>query len=310
MSMPNFQQVMIPVLRVIADGKPQNRREITEGVSDIYKLSRDEREKLLPSGKAPVIRSRVGWGLSYMRHAGLVERPKRGLYRITERGKQVLSEQPEGIDLEYLNRFPEFREFYSRNRGGGSNRVEPEGDGAVPTGKREDESPEEALESAYERLRETLEADLLEAVKSASPSFFEQLVVDLLVRMGYGGSRPEAARAVGKSGDEGIDGIIDEDRLGLDVIYIQAKRWQASVGRPEIQKFAGALQGQRARKGIFITTSSFTREAEAYAENIESRIVLIDGARLAQLMVDFDVGVSARITFTVKELDSDYFEES
>lgn len=165
------------------------------------------------------------------------------------------------------------------------------------------------METAYSRLRGTLQAELLDAVKGGSPSFFEDIVIDLLVRMGYGGSRPEAARAVGKTGDGGIDGVIDEDRLGLDVIYVQAKRWEGTVGRPDIQKFAGALQGQRAKKGIFITASSFSRDAEDYAQRIDSRIVLIDGARLAALMFDFDVGVTARNTYTVKQLDSDYFDE-
>jgi restriction system protein len=170
--------------------------------------------------------------------------------------------------------------------------------------------PDEALERAYARLRAAIEVELLDTLRGVAPSFFEQLVIDLLVRMGYGGSRAEAARAIGRSGDGGIDGVIDEDRLGLDVIYVQAKRWEASVGRPEIQKFAGALQGQRARKGIFITTSTFTRDAEDYAQRIDSRIVLIDGQRLATLMFDYDVGVSARGSYTVKSIDGDYFEES
>lgn len=310
MTIPNYQQAMIPVFRVLAENSPLNRRKIAEAVADLYDLSAVERQQMLPSGNTTIILSRVGWALSYMKHAKLVERPKRGMYQITERGKKALGERPEGIDLEYLEQFPEFREFYSKYRAANSKRKPSEEAAPLPSAAPSEESPEEALETAYERLREALEADLLEAIKAASPSFFEQLVVDLLVRMGYGGSRPEAARAVGKSGDGGIDGIIDEDRLGLDVIYIQAKRWEGTVGRPEIQKFAGALQGQRARKGIFIITSSFSREAEAYAERIENRIVLIDGTRLARLMFDYDVGVSGRSTFTVKELDSDYFDES
>ncbi|HET9292931.1 MAG TPA: restriction endonuclease, partial [Gemmatimonadales bacterium] len=217
---------------------------------------------------------------------------------------------PTGIDSEYLERFPEFREFQSRTRGTAA--VAPAQEDTHPLVPKvvPVQSPEEALESAYSRLRATLQAELLDAVKAGTPSFFEDLVIDLLVRMGYGGSRPEAARAVGKTGDGGVDGVIDEDRLGLDVIYVQAKRWENTVGRPDIQKFAGALQGQRAKKGIFITTSAFSRDAEEYAQRIDSRIVLIDGARLAALMFDYDVGVNARSAYTVKQLDSDYFEET
>jgi restriction system protein len=290
MAIPTYEQAMIPVLRVLAADGQRHRRDIGTAVADALGLTDSERQQLLPSGKHRVILNRVGWALSYMKQARLVEAPKRGVYVITERGRRVLEEMPSGIDAEFLERFAEFRDFLS----------------AAPTPV---QSPEEALEIAYSRLRATLEADLLEAVKTASPAFFEELVVDLLVRMGYGGSRPEAARAVGRTGDGGIDGVIDEDRLGLDVIYVQAKRWENTVGRPDIQKFAGALQGQRARKGIFITTSAFSREAEEYAQRIDSRIVLIDGARLAALMFDFDVGVNARGAYTVKQLDSDYFEE-
>ncbi len=311
MPIPNYEEAMIPVLRVLAASSPRQRREITAAVADLLQLSESERQKLLPSGNAPVLRSRVGWALSYMKQAKLVESPKRGIYQITDRGRHALQERPDGIDAEYLEQFPEFREFQTRTRETAPNAEAP-GTAlpeVVPPGARV-QSPEEALETAYSQLRGTLQAELLDAVKSASPSFFEDLVVDLLVQMGYGGSRPEAARAVGKTGDGGIDGVIDEDRLGLDVIYIQAKRWDATVGRPEIQKFAGALQGQRAKKGIFITTSSFSRDAEDYAQRIDGRIVLIDGARLASLMFDFNVGVNGRTAYTVKQLDSDYFEEA
>jgi restriction system protein len=309
MPIPNYQQAMIPVLRALADGKPRHRREITEAVADVCNLTASERQEMLPSGNSTIILSRVGWALSYMKQARLIEAAKRGIYQITERGRQTLKERPEGIDLNYLDRFEEFREFYSKYRVAASSRRVPDDPSAVTTSTANEESPEEALEAAYARLRASLEADLIDAVKAASPSFFETLVIDLLVRMGYGGSRPEAARAVGKSRDDGIDGVIHEDRLGLDVIYVQAKRWEGSVGRPEVQKFAGALQGHRAKKGIFLTTSSFTRDAEEYAQRIDSRIVLIDGSRLATLMVDFDVGVASRASYTVKQMDSDYFEE-
>jgi restriction system protein len=260
---------------------------------------------MVASGKYPVIKSRVGWGITYLKQAGLIATVKRGFYEINDPGRQVLAEQPDGIDSKYLERYPEFRDFQSRTKDD-STKTPPPGQSDVSN----DVTPEEALENAYSQLRSTLEAELLDAVKAGTPAFFEELVIDLLVRMGYGGSRPEAARAVGKTGDGGIDGVIDEDRLGLDVIYVQAKRWKDPVGRPEIQKFAGALQGQRAKKGIFITTSRFSPDAEEYASRIDSRIVLIDGARLAGLMFDFEVGVSARNTYTVKQMDSDYFEEA
>ena len=310
MPIPNYEQAMVPVLRVLAESSPRQRRDIAAAVADIFKLTDTERQQLLPSGKFPVIVSRVGWALSYMKQARVVETVKRGVYQLTDRGKQVLADQPGGIDAEYLGRFAEFREFQARTREATAEAPTP-GD-AAPTSPTPFpvQSPEEALETAYSRLRATLQAELLDAVKAGTPSFFEDLVVDLLVRMGYGGSRPEAARAVGKTGDGGIDGVIDEDRLGLDVIYVQAKRWENTVGRPEVQKFAGALQGQRAKKGIFITTSSFSRDAEEYARRLDSRIVLIDGIRLAAFMFDFDVGVNAKSAFTVKQLDSDYFEDS
>lgn len=311
MPIPNYEQAMVPVLRVLAESSPRARRDIAAAVADIFNLTDTERQQLLPSGKFPVILSRVGWALSYMKQAHVVETVKRGVYQLTDRGKQVLADQPGGIDAEYLERFPEFREFQTRTRDSTVAAAPTPGE-ASPTISTSSpvQSPEEALETAYSRLRATLQAELLDAVKAGTPSFFEDLVVDLLVRMGYGGSRPEAARAVGKTGDGGIDGVIDEDRLGLDVIYVQAKRWENTVGRPDIQKFAGALQGQRAKKGIFITTSSFSRDAEEYAQRIDSRIVLIDGIRLAALMFDFDVGVTARSAYTVKQLDGDYFEDT
>ena len=268
---------------------------------------------MLPSNKAPVYRSRTGWALTYLKQAALIKSPRRGWYELTDRGRAVLQRSPASLDNEFLLQFPEFQAFRARSRGageGGDATVEDdivEGTDGLSSAS---VPPDEALERAYDRLRAATEAEIIDTVKGVAPAFFEQLVIDLLVRMGYGGSREEAARAVGRSGDGGIDGVIDEDRLGLDVIYVQAKRWEGSVGRPEIQKFVGALQGQRARKGIFITTSSFTREAEEYTQRIDTRIVLVDGARLAALMFEFDIGVSPRGSFVVKTIDSDYFEES
>lgn len=309
MTIPTHEDAMLPVLEVLSDGQPYHRRALADAMAEHFRLSPDERAALLPSGKSPVIRSRTGWALSYMKQAGLVQSARRGWYEITELGHQALAAQPARIDNEYLMRFEGFRDFRARSRSADSADQEPR-PGAPASLPSAGQPPDEALEEAYGRLRASVEAELLDAVKQAAPGFFEEVVIDLLVKMGYGGSRTEAARAIGRSGDGGIDGVIDEDRLGLDVIYVQAKRWEGAVGRPDIQKFAGALQGQRATKGIFLTTSSYTREAEEYAQRIGIRIILIDGRRLANLMFEYNIGVSPRNTYTVKTLDGDYFEES
>lgn len=308
MAIPTYEDCMQPIMAALAISSPQHRRTLSEAMAEHFKLTLEEREQLLPSGKAPVIHSRAGWAMTYLKQAKVVESPKRGWYALTERGREILAAKPARVDSAFLTQFPEFTEFRERSRPPGDAQLETAAP-AIPELLEQGVAPDEALDAAYLRLRGNLEAELLDTVKSASPQFFERLVIDLLVRMGYGGNREDAARAVGRSGDGGIDGVIDEDRLGLDVIYIQAKRWEGSVGRPEIQKFAGALQGQRAKKGVFITTSHFTKDAEDYAQRIESRIVLIDGRRLAGLMFDADVGVSPRGSYTVKGIDGDYFEE-
>lgn len=242
-----------------------------------------------------------------MTKAGLLESPKRGLFRITDQGRRVLQQNPPVINVQFLEQFEEFRQFRSLRRDRSQLAITT-GD-SLRTTEPADQTPEESLEAAYQTLRESLAAEILATVKQCSPQFFEQLVVDLLVRMGYGGSRREAGEAIGRSGDEGIDGIIKEDRLGLDIIYVQAKRWEGVVGRPEVQKFAGALQGQRARKGIFITTSVFSRDAWEYAKQIETKIILVDGATLAEYMIDHSVGVTSEALYELKRLDHDYFSE-
>jgi restriction system protein len=292
---------MLPLLRLLKDGREHYLGEVVSSLADEFKLSPEEREQLLSSGQQTVIRNRAGWARTYLKKAGLLESPRRGYFRITERGQSVLSSKPVRIDVKYLEQFPEFVAFRELRH----ERQEED----PPPITHTDATPEEALEGAYLRLRLDLESDLLEQVKAASPSFFERLVVELLVRMGYGGTLRDAGQAVGKSGDGGIDGIIKEDRLGLDVIYIQAKRWEATVGRPEIQKFAGALQGHRARKGVFITTSAFSSDAQEFASRIDSKIVLIDGPALAKYMIDHNIGVSPVRSYEVKKIDSDYFGE-
>lgn len=303
MPIPDYQTLMLPLLRLAGDGDEHRFREAVDELAREFHLTDEERSDLLPSGTAPTFDNRVGWARTYLKQAGLLDSPKRGTFQITDLGKALLGENPEYIDVGLLDRYDGFRAFRARRR----DKTDTEDAGQVSHDFK-GETPEDALASAYKKLRKSLEADLLDQIKVASPSFFERLVIDLLVTMGYGGSRQDAGRAIGRSGDGGIDGIIKEDKLGLDVIYVQAKRWDGTVGRPEIQKFAGALQGQRASKGVFITTSSFSREAEEYANVINSKIILIDGEQLAHLMVDHDVGVTPMGVYEIKKIDSDYFE--
>lgn len=296
---------MLPALRLTADGRPVRRGHMMNAVADALALSAEDRILMLPSGKSPVYRSRAGWALTYLKQAGLANTPARGVYEITERGREVLARSPSKIDNSLLSEFVEFREF--RERSG----VETVSAKAVSgDDSSQEESPEEALDRSYQILRASLVSQLVETLRGVSPERFENIVIDVLAAMGYGGGREGAARAVGRSGDGGIDGVIEEDRLGLDSIYVQAKRWEANVGRPHVQAFAGALQGHRAHKGVMITTSDFTADAKAYTANLSTRIVLIDGLRLAEMMIDHDVGVSAEVTYIVKQIDSDYFEES
>ncbi len=299
MTIPDYQSIMLPLLRFVENGNEYSIRAAIDGLSEKFGLTDSEKHELLPSGQQPRFDNRVAWARSYMTKAALLESTRRGHFRITERGKEVLAKNPSAINVQFLRQFPEFVQFRAKHR---------EREETAETTETETiQTPGELLDAAYQKLREDLSAEILKSVKECPPSFFERLVIDVLVNMGYGGSRKEAGKAVGRSGDEGIDGIINEDRLGLDVIYIQAKRWQATIGRPEIQKFAGALQGRRAKKGIFITTSDFSREARDYVEKIDAKIVLIDGEQLAQLMIDHNVGVTLVTSYETKKIDSDYF---
>ena len=298
MPIPDFQTLMLPLLRHLSDGAERTNQETIDTLADEFRLTGAELTQLLPSGQQTVFRNRVAWAKAHFKRAGLIESPRRGVYQITDRGREVLAEGPKRIDLKFLDRFPGHREFRSSPK--------PENVLEIPL-QDNDLTPEEHIALGYQQIREELTADLLRRVKECAPEFFEQLVIDLLLAMGYGGSRQDAGKAVGRSGDGGIDGIIKEDRLGLDAIYIQAKRWEGIVGRPEIQKFAGALQGQRARKGIFITTSSFTKEAREFVSAIDSKIILIGGETLAGLMIDYGIGVTEVASYIVKRTDSDYF---
>jgi restriction system protein len=295
---------MLPLLKVASDGRDHSLAETRQGLATEFNLSAEDQEELLPSGRQSRFSNRVAWAKVYLQQGGLLLSSKRGHFQISERGQSVLKSPPPRIDIKFLEQFPEFLEFRATKK-------EPENqpEKLAETGG-ESETPEEAIETADLKLRASLVAEVLARVKSGSPGFFERLVVELLLKMGYGGSRADAGQAVGKAGDEGIDGVISEDRLGLDMVYLQAKKWDGTVGRPEIQKFVGALNGKRARKGVFITTGTFSSEAVGYVEHIDPKVVLIDGRRLAQLMIDFEVGVATARTYRLKRVDSDYFEES
>jgi restriction system protein len=274
-------------------------KEVAPEIVAHFGLSDALATETLPDGRNRLIH-RLEWARTYLKKAGLLEYPTRGAFQITQRGLSVLKEKPSRIDSKYLERYPEFIEFRKNSQSASVTTHED----SQPV------DPEEAIETGYQALRSQVEVELLDRIKKGTPEFFEQTVVDLLIRMGYGGSRKEAGRAIGKSGDEGIDGVIDEDALGLDVVYIQAKRWtNQSVGRQQIQQFVGALQGKRAKKGIFITTSEFAASAREYVKNIENRVVLIDGAMLASLMFQHDIGVTEQKSYRLKKIDTDYFEE-
>ncbi len=300
MAIPDYQTLMLPVLKFASDEKEHTIHDTVEFLADQFNLTREERKELLPSGHQEVFFNRVGWARTYLKSAGLLETPKRGVFKITERGKKILQTNPLEISNKHLLQFEEFKEFKTRRK-----KREENSEDIIEQTK----TPEEAFEIAYENLRNELANDVLEHLKKCDPNLFEKIVIEVLVKMGYGGSLRDAGKAIGKSGDEGIDGIIKEDRLGLDIIYVQAKRWGNTVGRPEIQKFAGALQGQRAKKGIFITTSNFSKDAIDFASKIDSKIILIDGEQLADYMIDFNVGVNNTFVYELKKIDLDYFVE-
>lgn len=305
MPIPDFQTCMLPVLELAGDSKVHALGEARQFLAGKFGLTDPELNERLPSGRQRRFNNRVAWAKVYLEQAGLVSSPQRGHFLITDRGRSLLAERPARIDISLLERYSEFQEFRNASRKNSSSNVPP----IVTESATGSVTPEELLETAYQSIRAELESDLLTRVKAATPTFFEHLVVELLIKMGYGGNRVEAGRAIGGSGDEGIDGIINEDRLGLDTIYIQAKRWEGTVGRPEIQKFVGALHGKRAKKGVFITTGTFTSDAKDYVSHIDPRVVLMDGRALAEYMLDLNIGVSPRAVYELKRIDSDYFAE-
>lgn len=305
MAIPDFQTLMLPVLHDLARGERTGQETLGALAAELA-LTPEEIAQRLPSGTQATFTNRVAWAKSHLKGAGLIESPRRGVYRITDRGRATLAENPPKLGMSYLMRFPEYVAY----RHGGRNDADSV-ESAVATPRitipTDERTPDDLMEDGYQQLRAALVAELRERIATMLPAGFEQLVVDLLTAMGYGGPQEDAGLVIGRGGDEGIDGVIREDRLGLETIYVQAKRWQGSVGRPEIQRFAGALQGQRARKGVFITTSSFTKDARAYADSIPTTIVLVEGAQLAELMIDRGVGVTTVKRYEIRRVDSDYF---
>lgn len=301
---PDYQTLMLPLLKLFKDGQEHKYRDIVEILAVEFGVTDDERKELLASGNQAIFDNRVGWAKTYLKKAGLLESPKRASFIITKLGMETLNKKPNRIDAKYLKQFPSFIEFQNANRS--DNDLE-----QLISQEPSEQTPEENLDKAYQRIRKSLASELLTKVLELSPTFFERLVVELLVKMGYGGSIKDAGKAIGKSGDEGIDGTIKEDKLGLDIIYIQAKRWKPGnvVGRPELHKFVGALAGQGAKKGIFITTSNFTKEAFEYTPRNETKIVLIDGEQLTQLMIDYNIGCTPQQIYELKKIDNDYFGE-
>ena len=302
MAIPKYDEMMLPVLRILGDGAEHSQRELAEQIADHFKLTPQERAERLPKVKATYLRHRLGWAGFSLRRAGLAESPRTGTLQITDEGRTFLASNPSQLRAADLKRFPAYAAFVERMKS----------EAEIPETKIETahETPEERIEAAFSDLNQTLVGELLTRLSTVDPFRFERIVLDLLVAMGYGGSFKEAAAVTQKTGDEGIDGVINEDRLGLDVIYIQAKRWKSSIGRPEIQNFVGALAGKKAAKGIFITTSEFHDNARDYAAGIHQKIILIDGRRLAELMIEHDIGVAEEHAYSVKKIDGDYFEES
>lgn len=302
MAVPQFHKFMLPVLQILGDEQIRTISEIKKEAILKMNLSNDDLAEMIPSGRKTRFDDRIEWAKTYLKKAELVELPERGKVRITDVGKRTLSENLPDITLAYLAKFDGFAEFRTGSNVG-IKQAHDTVDSEIHT------TPEESLEYGYQEIRIKLADEILSTVKTCSPRFFEHLVIDLLVKMGYGGNLKDAGNVIGQSGDGGVDGIIKEDKLGLDVIYVQAKRWDSTVGRPVVQAFVGALHGKRAKKGIMITTGTFSSEAKDYVQNIDSKIVLIDGLELTELMIDNNLGVSTVSTYEIKRIDSDYFVE-
>ena len=301
---PTYEEIMLPFLKLLSDGKEHSLNETHDKLAAHFRLTERETSELLPSGQQPVFRNRIGWARTYLKKAGLLTSPKRAHFALTDRGRALLKENPKEITSNYLKRYDEFVDFQTIKRDKPVKGKEQKGF----LDQFSNQTPEEALEYTYQKLKSEISKEVLGTVKNCSPGFFEKLVIDLLIKMGYGGSRKDAGEALGKTGDGGIDGTIKEDKLGLDIIYIQAKRWENTVPVKEIRDFAGALMSKKAKKGIFITTSSFPSGAYEFVKAIEHKIILIDGQQLAELMFENNVGLTTVEAYEVKKIDMDYFE--
>jgi restriction system protein len=306
--LPDYQTLMRPLLALHADGAELDRRMVRASLAEAFRLTPEELVEMLPSGRHRMFDNRLSWATTYLVHAGLLERPRRGVSRITPRGLTTLRQHPQRIDNSVLAQFDEFRRFHQGA---------PAATGTEVSNAQElapaalVETPEEALETAYQEARSTLAKEMLTRLTQQDPAIFEQVVLDVLLAIGYGGSRRDAAQRLGRSGDGGLDGVIYEDRLGMDLIYIQAKRWtDKTVGRPEIQAFVGALEVTKTSKGVFITTARFSKDAESYVERLRQRVVLIDGEQLTELMIEHGVGVTTSRTYEIKRMDEDYFSST
>ena len=298
---PDFQSLMLPVLRALADGSEVRLAEVRQRVAEAERLTPEDLRELVPSGGQPVLSNRVSWALTHMERAGLVTRARRGVYRVTPDGEETLSGAPDRIDMKALAKHASYADWARRTK-------------ARPTGEVEEtaqDTPDEVLSHAAEEVRRALEADVLARVRAAAPAFLESVIIDLLTAMGYGGGDPGMGRVTGRSGDGGIDGTIREDALGLDEVYVQAKRYAdgSTVGEGDLRNFAGAIDAAGTVKGVFVTTAGFTRAARAYVARSPKRIVLIDGEELARLMVHHDIGVRTRVVHQIKRIDEDYFDQ-
>lgn len=302
---PDYQTFMTPLLELVGRQTQVTTREAYQALADHYQLTEEERQRKTAGNTMPVFVNKIAWARMYLTRAGLLDSPSRGIWRITEEGRRLLAEKPPVITNRLLARYPSFVAFVNASR---SAETVEQARGSTETAAEKSETPEESIAGIHYKLEVALRFELLARIKSSPPAFFEQLIVELMLKMGYGGSREDAGQVVGKSGDGGIDGVIKQDRLGLDTIYLQAKRWEGVVGRPDVQAFVGSLAGHRAKRGVFITTSSYSKQALDYVSSIEARVILLDGEQLATLMIEHDLGVSPIATYVVKRVDGDYFE--
>jgi restriction system protein len=299
---PDFQSFMLPLLEFIGKNDEVSMKILKEGMIKRFNITEEEQEQKTPNGKQFTYYNRIAWAISYLKMAGLISYPQRGIYKISAQGKSILKNPPNRISIAYLKQF----ESFTKNRSPVITKKVNIDDTEQEISEK---TPDELFELSYTQIINNLKEQLKQKINECNPYFFEQVVLDLLLKMGYGGSEDDSGELTQKSADEGIDGIIKEDKLGLDKIYIQAKKWEKPVGRPEVQKFVGALQGKRAKKGVFITTSEFSKDAYDYVNNLDVTVILIDGEKLSQYMVENELGISLKHNYKTYSIDNDYFEE-